>query len=60
MVTERNVYTRGWIADMVLDIAGYTTDKKLWSQVIVEPFCGESSFLKSIVYLGAAIMDIAA
>ncbi len=43
------VYTKDWVANLVLDIAGYTTDKPLWKQVIVEPACGNGSFLISIV-----------
>ncbi len=30
------VYTKDWVANLVLDIAGYTTDKPLWKQVIVD------------------------
>lgn len=43
------VYTKEWVVNLMLDIAGYTTDKKLYEQVIVEPSCGHGSFLKSIV-----------
>lgn len=43
------VYTRSWVAELVLDVAGYTEDKPLWKQTIIEPSCGEGSFLKPIV-----------
>jgi len=43
------VYTKDWIVNLVLDLAGYTIDKPLWRQVIVEPACGNGSFLKAIV-----------
>ncbi|WP_282710963.1 Eco57I restriction-modification methylase domain-containing protein [Lancefieldella sp. Marseille-Q7238] len=43
------VYTRSWVAELVLDIAGYTKDKPLWRQIIIEPSCGGGSFLKPIV-----------
>lgn len=43
------VYTRSWVAELVLDIAGYTKDKPLWRQIIIEPSCGEGSFLNPIV-----------
>lgn len=43
------VYTKDWVVRLVLDFAGYTTDKPLWSKVIVEPSCGNGSFLREIV-----------
>lgn len=44
------VYTKDWVVKLVLDIAGYTTDKPLWDKIIVEPSCGNGSFLREIVY----------
>jgi len=44
------VYTKDWVVKLVLDIAGYTTDKPLWEKVIVEPSCGNGSFLREIIY----------
>lgn len=43
------VYTKDWVANLILDIVGYTMDKPLWKQVIVEPACGNGSFLIPIV-----------
>ena len=43
------VYTKDWVARLVLDIAGYTIDKPLWDKVIIEPSCGEGSFLREII-----------
>ena len=44
------VYTKDWVVKLVLDIAGYTIDKKLWNKVIVEPSCGNGSFLREIIH----------
>lgn len=43
------VYTKSWVANLILDIAGYTVDKPLWEQVIMEPACGNGVFLTLIV-----------
>ena len=43
------VYTKKWVVSLILDIAGYTIDKKLWNSVVVEPSCGHGSFLDEIV-----------
>lgn len=42
------VYTRKWVVNLILDIAGYTTDQPLLDMVVCEPSCGEGSFLRSI------------
>lgn len=39
------VFTKDWIADFVLDIAGYTIESDLLSGCIVEPSCGDGAFL---------------
>ena len=44
------VYTKDWVVGLILDIAGYTTEKRLWETIIVEPSCGQGSFLKEIVH----------
>lgn len=44
------VYTKDWIVKLVLDIAGYTTDKPLWEKVIIEPACGNGAFVREIIY----------
>ena len=39
------VYTKDWVVDFVLDLAGYTADADLLSGCLVEPSCGEGAFL---------------
>lgn len=43
------VFTRRWVVDLILDLAGYTSDKDLAAQVAVEPACGAGAFLVPIV-----------
>lgn len=43
------VYTKSWVVNLILDIAGYTVDKPLWNKTIVEPSCGQGSFLREII-----------
>ena len=46
---ERNgvVYTRGWVVDLMLDLADYTPDKDLQELTIVEPAAGDGSFVET-------------
>jgi len=39
------VFTKKWVVELILDLAGYTTDKPLWDSVAIEPACGEGAFL---------------
>lgn len=39
------VFTRRWVVDLILDLVGYTPDKDLATQTIVEPSCGTGAFL---------------
>jgi adenine-specific DNA-methyltransferase len=39
------VYTRRWVVDLILDLAGYTADKDLAAMRAVEPSCGSGAFL---------------
>lgn len=39
------VFTRRWIVELILDLAGYTADCDLGSFVAVEPACGAGAFL---------------
>ncbi|MEQ1700332.1 MAG: Eco57I restriction-modification methylase domain-containing protein [Ilumatobacteraceae bacterium] len=39
------VFTRRWVVDLILDLAGYTVDRDLCSFVAVEPSCGAGAFL---------------
>ena len=43
------VFTRQWVVELILDLLGYTVDKDLASQVVVEPSCGTGAFLLPIV-----------
>ncbi len=39
------IYTRRWVVDLILDLAGYTADKDLAKMRAVEPSCGSGAFL---------------
>lgn len=41
------VYTRPWVVDLILDIAGYK-GAEILTKVVCEPSCGGGSFLRSI------------
>lgn len=43
------VFTRRWIVDLILDLAGYTSDKDLGMLRAVEPSCGTGAFLGPMV-----------
>ncbi len=43
------VFTRRWVVDLVLDLAGYTPDRDLGAMAAVEPACGGGAFLEQIV-----------
>lgn len=43
------VFTRRWIAELILDLVGYTPDRDLGGLVLVEPSCGAGAFLVPIV-----------
>ncbi|MEU3452402.1 Eco57I restriction-modification methylase domain-containing protein [Micromonospora sp. NPDC006766] len=42
------VFTRRWVVDLILDLAGYTPDRDLAALVAVEPACGGGAFLASM------------
>jgi len=44
-----SVFTRPWLADTVLDIAGYSATKPLWEMKALEPSCGDGVFLRSMI-----------
>jgi hypothetical protein len=48
---EKNgvVYTRSWVVDLMLDLAGYTTGHDLQPLLIVEPASGNGRFVLAIV-----------
>jgi adenine-specific DNA-methyltransferase len=39
------VFTRRWVVEVLLDLAGYTADRDLGSLRLVEPSCGSGAFL---------------
>lgn len=43
------VFTRRWVVDLILDLAGYRTSADLGASVIVEPACGGGAFLVPMV-----------
>jgi adenine-specific DNA-methyltransferase len=43
------VYTRSWVADLMLDLVGYDAAEDLGAHTIVEPGCGDGAFLERIV-----------
>jgi adenine-specific DNA-methyltransferase len=43
------VFTRGWIVDMILDLAGYDEHQDLTQVRAVEPACGTGAFLQRMV-----------
>lgn len=42
------VYTKPWMVALVLDLAGYTTDRPLANLVAVEPSAGDGAFLQEM------------
>ncbi|MDF9826096.1 adenine-specific DNA-methyltransferase [Ereboglobus sp. PH5-10] len=43
------VYTRPWVVDIILDLAGYTAEKPLSELVAIEPSAGDGAFLRAMV-----------
>ncbi len=43
------VFTRRWVVELILDLVGYTAERELAGQAIVEPACGEGAFLAPII-----------
>ena len=39
------VFTRRWVVDLILDLAGYTPDRDLAANAALEPACGSGAFL---------------
>lgn len=47
-VEHGEVFTRGWVVELILDLLGYTPDKDLCDLKIVEPACGGGAFLGEV------------
>ena len=43
------VYTRPWMVELVLDLAGYVPEKRLADMVALEPSAGDGAFLSAMV-----------
>ncbi len=43
------VFTRPWVVELILDLAGYTPDRDLATLLGVEPACGEGAFLGPMI-----------
>jgi len=43
------VFTRRWVVELILDLAGFTADTDLGGRVAVEPSCGSGAFLVPMV-----------
>jgi hypothetical protein len=43
------VYTKPWMVALILDLAGYTAERKLGELVAVEPSAGDGAFLQEMV-----------
>lgn len=43
------MFTRQWVVDMILELAGYTESKDLGALRAIEPACGEGAFLGPMV-----------
>lgn len=43
------VFTRRWVVDLILDLIGYTTEKDLGAETLLEPSCGTGAFLVPVV-----------
>jgi hypothetical protein len=43
------VFTKPWVVELILDLAGYTADRDLARMRAIEPACGDGAFLGPIV-----------
>ena len=48
-VDHGEVFTRRWVVDFILDLAGYADDRDLAMQTLLEPSCGTGAFLVPVV-----------
>jgi len=44
-VEHGEVFTRGWVVELILDLVGYAADRDLAGFTLVEPACGQGAFL---------------
>lgn len=43
------IYTRGWVVNLMLDFCQYTVNNRLAEKRVIEPACGDGSFVSEIV-----------
>ena len=43
------VYTKRWVVELMLDLAGYTADHDLQSLTVIEPAAGDGSFVLPMI-----------
>lgn len=43
------IYTRGWVVKLMLDFCQYTVNNNLAKKKVIEPACGDGSFVSEIV-----------
>ena len=43
------VYTKSWMVELVLDLAGYVPERRLAELVALEPSAGDGAFLSAMV-----------
>lgn len=43
------IFTKRWVVELVLDLAGYTSDRPLGEMTAIEPACGDGAFLVPMV-----------
>jgi adenine-specific DNA-methyltransferase len=43
------IFTKRWVVELVLDLAGYSADRPLGELVAIEPACGDGAFLVPMV-----------
>lgn len=48
VIDHGEVSTRRWVAELILDLAGYTPDRNLGDMIAVEPACGSGAFIVPI------------
>lgn len=48
-ISHGEVFTRPWVVELILDLAGYTSDRDLAKLRAIEPSCGTGAFLVPMV-----------
>ncbi|GGN04095.1 hypothetical protein GCM10011609_49130 [Lentzea pudingi] len=57
-IEHGEVFTRRWVAEVMLDLVGYTADRELVGLKLVEPACGAGAFLvPAVERLAASVVD---